>query len=163
MARSWTAAAAAFFSASVVACTYLSRSFSSSSSQGQPARALSQLAIRKGVISGSRMSTCDQLVEKAFQPPSDTGTFLARRTITLCQSIEIMSTLKPARSSSAFATGPSCLITPRSVGASRVTGVPSYPASARSAFAFAALPSTSPAMPASVASGEPQVNIALHV
>ena len=125
MARSWTAVAAVFFSASVMAFTNMSRSFSSSSSHGQPGRALSQLAIRNGVIRGSRMSTCDQLVEKAFQPPSETGTFLARRTITLCQSIEIMSTLKPAFSSSDLATGPSCLMTPRSLGASSVTGVPS--------------------------------------
>ena len=42
----WTSSAAAFFSAGVLARTYLSRSASIFSSHGQPARALSQVAAR---------------------------------------------------------------------------------------------------------------------
>ena len=72
------------------------------------------------------MSICDQLVPKAFQPPSDGGPFLVIRRVTmLCQSIGWTSTLKPAFSSCALATGASCLMTPRSVGCGITTGVPS--------------------------------------
>ena len=135
-----------------------------SSSHGQPARALSQVAARKGVISGSRMSTCDQLVAKAFQPPSDDRPLLrAAASIMLCQSIDCTSTLKPAFSSCALATGPSCLMTPRSVGCSSDDRRAVVARLLQHLAALAALPSTSPSMPASVASGVPQVNIALQV
>ena len=81
----------------------------------------------------------------------------------LCQSIGWISTLMPAFSSWALATGAICLMTPRSVGCGMTMGVPSYLASASSSLAFATLPSSSPSMPAVEASGESQVNIALQV
>ena len=95
-------------------------------SHGQPPRAFSHVVARLGVISGSRMSSCTQLVPKAFQPPSDGGPFLVVSLVTmLCQSIGWTSTLKPAFSSCDFATGASCLMTPRSVGCGMTTTVPS--------------------------------------
>src|SRR5215475_8013392 len=78
MAWRCTSSATAFLSASVVACANLSRSFSMASSLGQPPRAFSPVAMRLGVIKGSRMSSCTQLVPKAFQPPSDRRALLRR-------------------------------------------------------------------------------------
>ena len=53
------------------------------------------------------------------------GPFFVTRATMLCQSIGWTSTLKPARSSCALATGGSCLMAPRSVGWGITTGVPS--------------------------------------
>ena len=72
------------------------------------------------------MSSCTQLVPKAFQPPADGAPLLEIRRVTmLCQSIGWTSTLKPAFSSCCFTTGAICLITPRSVGCGITMTVPS--------------------------------------
>ena len=60
------------------------------------------------------MSAETQEVMKAFQPPWPGGSFLARRATTVCQSIDCMSTLKPAFSMSCFATGARFVSTSRS-------------------------------------------------
>ena len=87
MARICTASAAAFFSGSVVAAMKLSRSFSISGSHGQPARALSQVLTSHGVITGSRMSSCTQLVPKPLQPPSEGGPLLEAQLVDACDSL----------------------------------------------------------------------------
>ena len=51
------------------------------------------------------MSTEAHEVRKACQPPAVGGSFLVRRETSVCQSIACTSTLKPAFSSSDFATG----------------------------------------------------------
>ena len=51
------------------------------------------------------MSAATDEVRKAFQPPLSGGSFLARRLTSVCQSIDCMSTLKPAFSISDLATG----------------------------------------------------------
>ena len=51
------------------------------------------------------MSAETHEVSIACQPPALGGSFLARRATTVCQSIDCMSTLKPAFSISDFATG----------------------------------------------------------
>ena len=67
----------------------------------------------------------DPDVSIAFQPPLSGGSFLVRRATTVCQSIDCMSTLKPAFSISDLATGARLVSTPRSVDCSSTTGVPS--------------------------------------
>ena len=60
-----------------------------------------------------------------FQPPCDGGSFFTRRATTVCQSLDCMSTFKPAFSISDLATGPRLVSTCRSVECSNTTGVPS--------------------------------------
>ena len=102
-----------------------SRSFSSFSSHGQPKLALSQAELTKELETGFSTSADTQDVSMAFQPPAFGGSFLTRRATTVCQSLDCMSTLKPAFSISDFATGPRLVRTCRSVECSRTTGVPS--------------------------------------
>src|SRR5262249_20662201 len=140
----------------------ISRNFSIFSSHGQPNIALSHEALKKPDITGLRMSAATQAVRKAFQPPLSGGSFLVRRPTSVCQSIDCMSTLKPAASSCALATGARLVSTGRSVDCIRTTGVPSYPASCESCFALAAFWLSASDMPSSLASGVPQTKGALQ-
>ena len=56
-------------------------------------------------MTGLSMSAATHEVRKACQPPALGGSFLARRATSVCQSIDCMSTLKPAFSISDLATG----------------------------------------------------------
>ncbi len=76
-----------------------------SSSQGQPNHALSQLALMKLEFTGSSESTLLVEVIRMFQPPLSGASFLARRATRVCQSIDCMSTLRPAFSISDLAIG----------------------------------------------------------
>ena len=87
--------------------------------------AASQVAATKEAEIGLSKSAATHEVRNAFQPPSATGTFLARRATTDCQSISTMFTLKPPRSSSDLATGAKFVSTCRSVECMSSTGVPS--------------------------------------
>src|SRR5213593_3168131 len=102
VARTWTCSAICFCLAGLVSRAKASRSPSMSLSHGQPNMALSHEALRKPIITGFRMSAATHEVRNAFQPPAVGGSFLARRATSVCQSIECMSTLKPAFSSSAL-------------------------------------------------------------
>src|SRR5262245_7722760 len=77
--RTCTASAIAFCLAGSVSRAYWSRSFSVSSSHGQPNIALSQPALANPAITGLRMSAATHEVRNAFQPPALGGSFLARR------------------------------------------------------------------------------------
>ena len=74
---------------------------------------------------GLVMSTDTHEVRKACQPPAFGGSFLARRATRVCQSIDCMSTLKPAFSISDLATGARLVSTARSVECISTIGVPS--------------------------------------
>ena len=74
---------------------------------------------------GLVMSAATQEVRKACQPPAFGGSFLARRATSVCQSIDCMSTLKPAFSISDLATGARLVSTARSVECMSTIGVPS--------------------------------------
>ena len=71
------------------------------------------------------MSAATEKVWKTFQPPLSAGSFLVRRVTSVCQSIDCMSTLKPACSSSALVTGAMLVSTGRVVDCISTTGVPS--------------------------------------
>ena len=71
------------------------------------------------------MSAATHEVRKACQPPAFGGSFLARRATSVCQSIDCMSTLKPAFSISDLATGARLVSTARSVECISTIGVPS--------------------------------------
>src|SRR6202521_4476541 len=103
--RTCTASAIVFCLAGSVSRANSSRSFSICVSQGQPNNALSQLELRNAVDTGFRMSAETHDVMNACQPPCVGGSFFARRATTVSQSIDCMSTLKPAFSISDFATG----------------------------------------------------------
>jgi hypothetical protein len=77
-----------------------SRSFSIFSSHGQPIDAFSHAAPAKNETTGSRMSVVASVVVKADQPPADGASLRERRARQVCQSVAIISTLKPPRSSS---------------------------------------------------------------
>ena len=64
-------------------------------------------------------------VKKMCQPPLSAGSFLVRRATRVCQSIDCMSTLKPAASSCGLATGARLEWFTRSVWCSMTIGVPS--------------------------------------
>ena len=70
------------------------------------------------------MSVVASVVTNADQPPADGASLRERRASTVCQSVDIISTLKPPRSSSALETGAA---TPAavSVACSSTIGVPS--------------------------------------
>ena len=76
-------------------------------------------------MTGFNISADTHEVRNACQPPAAGGSFLARRETSVCQSIDCMSTLKPARSSSDLATGARLFSTARSVECMSTTGVPS--------------------------------------
>src|SRR5262245_54154419 len=94
-------------------------------SHGQPNMALSQEALKKPAITGLRMSAATHEVRKACQPPCVGGSFLVRRATSVCQSIDTMSTLKPARSINDLATGARLVSTGKSVDCISTMGVPS--------------------------------------
>ena len=71
------------------------------------------------------ISAAPHEVMKAFQPPLSGGSFLALRATRVCQSIDCMSTLKPAASSCALATGAMLVMTAISVACISTIGVPS--------------------------------------
>ena len=102
-----------------------SRYFSIVASHGQPNMALSHEALKKPAITGFRMSAATHEVRKACQPPALGASFLTRRATSVCQSIDTMSTLKPARSIWALATGARLVSTCRSVDCISTIGVPS--------------------------------------
>src|SRR5262249_29811540 len=155
-ARSDTASASARCLPASVALAKASRRRSSSASQGHPNVALSQLALRKLVATGSSTSTEPQDVRNALHPPAEGGSFLARRATSVCQSIACRSTLNPAFSSSDFATGAKFDSEAMSVDCMSTTGVPSYPACAKSSLALAKLLSSLSSQPLVVSNGEPQ-------
>ena len=115
----------AFCLAGSVSRAKSSRSFSISASHGQPNIALSQPAFMKPVKIGLVMSADTHEVRNACQPPAFGGSFLERRATSVCQSIDCMSTLKPAFSISDFATGARLVSTCRSVECISTIGVPS--------------------------------------
>src|SRR6267378_111492 len=75
-------------------------------------------------------------VMKAFQPPCVEGFFMARRATNVGQSIDCISTLKPACLSSAAMTGGNLLSTAKLAGYKSTTGSFWYPASFSRALAF---------------------------
>src|SRR5262249_18566520 len=96
VARSWMELAKAFCWAGSVSRANASRRFSISASQDQPGSALSQPEFNQPLRIGSLMSVAADEVRKAFQPPELGGSFFALRATNVCQSIDCMSTLKPA-------------------------------------------------------------------
>src|SRR5215475_13029164 len=162
VSRTCTASAIGLSLAGLVSRAYWSRSDSSSLSQGQPNMAVSHEALMKPAPIGFRMSAATHEVRKACQPPWAGGSFLARRATRVCQSIDCMSTLKPAFSMRFFATGAKLVRTARSVECIRTMGVPSYPPSLRRALAFSKLESRKPSMPLKDSFGDPHGKRALH-
>src|SRR5207237_8944164 len=94
-------------------------------SQDQTNIDLSEEAFMTAIMTGFKMSAATHEVRKACQPPAIGASFLARRATSVCQSIEIMSTLKPPFSSSDLATGARLVSTARSVECISTIGVPS--------------------------------------
>ena len=87
---------------------------------------LSQVVARFGVVRGSRISSCAQLVPKAFQPPSDGGPFLVVEPAHHALPIHRLDLdLEACLLELGLATGASCLMTPRSVGCGITTSAPS--------------------------------------
>src|SRR5262249_44190219 len=132
-----------------------------SGSHGHPNIALSQAEFRKPVKIGFEISAETHPVRKACQPPAFGGSFLARRATKVCQSIDCMSTLKPAFSISDLATGAK-LVASTSVACISTIAVPSYPASFNSSRAFLKSEFNRPSIPFSLESGVPHGKYDLH-
>ena len=87
--------------------------------------ALSQDEFIKPVKIGLVISADTHEVRNACQPPALGGSFLARLATSVCQSMDCISTLKPAFSISDLATGARLVSTARSVECISTIGVPS--------------------------------------
>src|SRR5205085_12015643 len=125
MLRFCTASAISFCFARSDVRAKSSRSFSIAVSQGHPNEAFSHPEFTYAAETGFITSAVTQAVRKAFQPPASGGSFLERRATRVCQSIDCISTLKPAFSIGDFATGARLVRAFRSVECISSTGVPS--------------------------------------
>src|ERR1700760_4542619 len=96
-----------------------------SASHGQPNIDFSHDALRKKCDIGSAMLSAPDEVKKMCQPPLSAGSFLVRRATSVCQSIDCMSTLKPAASSIGLATGAQLVWVGRAGWVNSTIGVPS--------------------------------------
>ena len=102
-----------------------SRSFSISASHGQPNIALSQADVHEA--GEDRIGDVGRHPggQEGVPAAGAGGSFLARRATSVCQSIDCMSTLKPAFSISDLATGARLVSIGRSVECMSTIGVPS--------------------------------------
>ena len=100
------------------------RSFSTSGSQGQPNRPLSQDAPIQVCSTGLAEPTPPEVVTKMFQPPCAGGSRLARRDTTEPQSIDCTSTLSPAWRIASINTCVAGVMVLWSVAANTVIGSP---------------------------------------
>ena len=162
MARFCAASASAFCLAGSDSRAKSARIFSITSSQGDPGAAFWQSVFSIAAETGLITSVADHAVKNAFQPPFDASSNLARRWISVPQSMSCISTLKPAFSMRPLATGARLVNTLRSVECSNTMGVPSYPLSFNTSCAFFMFDVSRPSMPAFDENGEPQMKIALH-